>query len=137
MIKKEIILQYFEEELENMNRLTILLYRDKKLLNEGKYGTFAKELLGRSKKAYIGSVLMVSMFSIIGIMYFFDSLLGPVNIYIGMLYLAGAFLGLHFATKEYYKIRASMTLLMILLGDEVNGPNPKAESEVSISEVEI
>lgn len=117
MIKKETIQQYFEEELENINRLTILLYRDKKLLNEGKYVTFAEELLARSKKAYIVSILMVAMFSIVGIIYFFDSVSGPGNVYLGMTYLIGGFLGLHFATKEYYKITGSMKILIKITGE--------------------
>ena len=39
--------------------------------------------------------------------------------YIGLLYLIGGSLGLIFATKEYYKIRGSMTLLKVMLGNKV------------------
>jgi hypothetical protein len=111
MIKKETIQKYFEEELENIGRLTILLYSDKKLLNEGDYYSFANEILSRSKKAYIGTVLMMAMFSVLGVIHFYDLVLAPGSLFLGLLYLIGAFLGLHFATKEYYKISGSMKFL--------------------------
>jgi len=117
MIQKETIQQYFEEELENFGRLTILLYKDKKLLKDGDYVTFAEELLSRSKKAYIGTILMVFMFGMVGALYISGSVFGPNSIYIGGVYLVGGFAGLHFATKEYYKIAGSMKILIKLAGD--------------------
>lgn len=114
MIQKETIQQYFEQELENFGRLTILLYRDMKLLKDGDMVTFAEELINRSKKTYIATILMTIAFFIIGIVQLFDSIFDSGSIYIGMLYLTGGFLGLHFATKEYYKIYGSMKLLIKL-----------------------
>jgi hypothetical protein len=117
MIKKETIQHYFEEELENFGRLTILLYRDKKLLKDGDYVTFAEELLSRSKKAYFATILMVTMFCMFGVLYISGSVFDLNSVYIGVLYLVGGFAGLHFATKEYYKIAGSMKLLLKLSGD--------------------
>ena len=117
MIKKETIEQYFKQELENSGRLTIMLYRDKKLLNEGNYIAFAEELLSRSKKAYIATILMVFMFCVFGALYISGSGFGSNSNHIGVLYLLIGFAGLHFATKEYYKIAGSMKVLIKLAGD--------------------
>ena len=104
MIQKETIEQYFEQELENFGRLTIMLYRDKKLLNKGNYIAFAEELFSRSKKAYVATILIVFMFCIFGALYVSGSVFGTNSIYIGVLYLLAGFTGLHFASKGYYRI---------------------------------
>lgn len=121
MVPKEKIKEYFEQEIENQGKLMELLYRDKKLLNEERFGEFATELLQRAKKAYWGSMAMVLMFFLLGSMYLINlylvdtSSFGPFDVYLGYGYVVVSFAGAIFPTKEYYGIRGSMTMLLKLL----------------------
>jgi hypothetical protein len=121
MVPKEKIKEYFEQEIENQGKLMELLYRDKKLLNEERFGEFATELLQRAKKAYWGSMAMVLMFFLLGSMYLINlylvdtSSFGPFDVYLGYGYILISFAGVIFPTKEYYGIRGSMTMLLKLL----------------------
>jgi hypothetical protein len=121
MVPKEKIKEYFEQEIENQGKLMELLYRDKKLLNEERFGEFATELLQRAKKAYWGSMAMVLMFFLLGSMYLINlylvdtSSFGPFDVYLGYGYILISFAGVILPTKEYYGIRGSMTMLLKLL----------------------
>ena len=121
MITKEKIKEYFEQEIENQGKLMELLYRDKKLLKEERFGEFATELLQRAKKAYWGSMAMVLMFFLLGSMYLINAYLvntssfGPFDVHLGYAYILLSFAGAIFPTKEYYSIRGSMTMLLKIL----------------------
>jgi len=121
MITKEKIKEYFEQEIENQGKLMELLYRDKKLLKEERFGEFATELLQRAKKAYWGSMAMVLMFFLLGSMHLINvylvntSSFGPFDVYLGYAYILFSFAGAIFPTKEYYGIRGSMTMLLKIL----------------------
>lgn len=111
MIHQKTIQGYFEEELENLGRLTILLYSDKQLLKEGRFEEFATNLLNRSKKSYYVTLTIGFILSLVGIFH----IVGPADVWIGVVYIGGPLAVLNFATKEYYKIHGSMTMLIKLL----------------------
>lgn len=111
MIHQKTIQGYFEEELENLGRLTLLLYSDKQLLKEGRFEEFATNLLNRSKKSYYVTLTIGFILSLIGIFH----IVGPADVWIGVAYIGGPLAVLNFATKEYYKIKGSMSMLLKLL----------------------
>jgi len=113
MIHQKTIQGYFKEELENLGRLTILLYSDKQLLKEGRFEEFATNLLNRSKKSYYLTLTIGLILSLVGIFH----ILSPADVWIRVAYIGGPLAVLNFATKEYYKIRGSMTLLLKMLHD--------------------
>ncbi|MDZ7754843.1 hypothetical protein [Rhodohalobacter sp.] len=138
MITKEKIKEYFEQEIENQGKLMELLYRDKKLLNEERFGDFATELLQRAKKAYLGSMAFGMMFFMLGSMYlinlylFNTSSFGSFDVHLGYAYILLSFTGAIFSTKEYYGIRGSMTLLLNLLeADKEAEPDITPELETA------
>ena len=133
MITKEKIKEYFEQEIENNGQLIYLLYRDKKLLKEERFNDFAKELLERSKKAYRGSLALAISFLVIGVVYLLDpSDTSSYEQFAGFSYISASLIFMTISTKEYYSIKGSMTMLLMLLEpDEINQPASAPELETT------
>ena len=133
MITKEKIKEYFEQEIENNGQLIYLLYRDKKLLKEERFNDFAKELLERSKKAYRGSLALAISFLVIGVVYLLDpSDTISYEQFAGFSYISASLIFMTISTKEYYSIKGSMTMLLMLLEpDEINQPASAPELETT------
>ena len=123
MIDQKTLEDYFKEELENLGRLTILFYRDKKLLNEGRYEEFATEIISKSRKSYYVTLAMAVFFCLIGIIH----IVVQSNVWLGVAYIGGMPAILNFATKEYYKVRGSMTLLLKIIHDSKTEVTPEVE----------
>lgn len=119
------LIRFLESELNGFKLK--FLFKDKQLLNEGKFDEFAQVLLKRSKKSYGIMFVAALFFLLIGALYISNMLIPGSPLWIGASYL---FLGVSFmviSTKEYYKIRGSMTLLLKLLeADE------ETESEMNL-----
>ncbi len=128
MIHQKTLEEYFKEELENLGRLTILLYRDKKMLREGRYEEFATEFISKSRKSYYVTLAIAFFFCLIGIM----QIVVQGNVWLGVAYI-GVFPGiLNFATKEYYKVWGSMTLLLKIIHDSKTEVTLEAERAKAI-----
>jgi hypothetical protein len=118
METRKIIETFFEEQLRGTSQY--FLYKDKQLLNEGRYVEFAEEQLGKAKKIF----LSVSFFLIYGSWYGIISLIeygaepNWFDLTIGLgcwLALAGV---VFYASKEYYTIKSSMNLFIKMMKDK-------------------
>ncbi|NBC25576.1 MAG: hypothetical protein GVY08_01840 [Bacteroidetes bacterium] len=117
---KTIIEQFFDEQFSDTSRF--FLYKDKQLLKNGEYATFARHRLQEVRRAFFGGVCFFLLFMLTGISYYFQYSAGAgsevFQLTVSVLnFIAGIGI-LFFSTKEYYSIKSSMTLLLILLEEE-------------------
>ncbi|PKD42534.1 hypothetical protein [Rhodohalobacter barkolensis] len=128
MMDKTKLVRFIESELDGFKLK--FLFKDKKLLNEGKFEEFARAILKRSKKSFSVMFAVALCFVSIGVLYQSNLLVPGSPLWIGLSYI---FLGVSFlviSTKEYYQVRGSMTLLLYLLeADEEHEPQITSELE--------
>jgi hypothetical protein len=135
MSDKEKLRHFFESELNGFS--SNFLFRDKQLLNEEKFSEFARELLKRSKKSYRVMIASAVCFVIIGILYQSNLIVPGSPMWIGVAYLSLGMFWIAISTRDYYRVRGSMTLLLILQDTESQEPKVKTKSETALAETRI
>lgn len=115
METRRVIETFFEEHLRDTSQY--FLYKDKQLLNEGRYVEFAKEQLGKAKKIFLSAsffLLYGSWYAIISLIEYgtepnwFDLTIG-LTCFITLLGI------IFYASKEYYTIKSSMNLFIKIM----------------------
>ena len=118
MASKKLIEEFFEEQFQNTSQF--FLYKDKQLLKENKYREFAKEQINKANKIFWSvsfSLLMAVWYGTISLInYGSDPTYLNLGLGISCWFVFSAVL--LFASKEYYTIKSSMTLLIKLLDEE-------------------
>lgn len=117
MTTQQIIKEFFEEQFQDTSRF--FLYKDKQLLNEGKYQEYAQEQLHKAKKIFWSVSFSVFLCSWYGIISLIEYGAGPnwFDLILGLSSWVGLIIILLYAAREYYTIRSSMTLLIKLIQD--------------------
>lgn len=118
MDTKLLIESFFDEHLKGASQY--FLYKDKKLLNEGRYVEFAEEQLNKAKKIFLSisfSLLLCSWYGIISLIEFGAE---PNWLKLGFgLFCWFALLAIVFiAAKEYYTIKSSMSLFIKMIKEK-------------------
>ncbi|MCH2449387.1 MAG: hypothetical protein MK198_04505 [Gracilimonas sp.] len=121
METKQIIETFFEEQLGETSQY--FLYKDKKLLNEGRYVEFAEEQLAKAKKIFLSvsfPLLICSWYGTISLIeYGADPNWFDLTIGLGFwVALAGV---AFYAPKEYYTIKSSMNLFIKMMKEKESG----------------
>ena len=118
METKEIIETFFKEELNE--NAPYFFYKDKQLLKEGRFIEFAEEQIQKAKSIALsiaGFLIMASWFGITNLIeYGTEPHLG--NLFFGLFLWCAALGVVLFASKEYYSIKSSMSLLVKMLKEE-------------------
>lgn len=119
-VTEEILKEFFGEQFSNTSG--IFLYKDKQLLKEGDYAGFAREQLNRVKVLLWSIVFMIVICSWYGIssLIEYGSSFNTFDLVLGLGSWAALILFLIYASKEYYTIKSSMTLLQKLLEEDKN-----------------
>ena len=100
-----------------------MLYKDKQLLKDEDYAGFAKHRNKEARRAFIGGLCFFGLLMMSAISYFFqyqhmtETGSGTVQLAVSIITLIGSIGILYFATKEYYTVKSSMTLILKLLDD--------------------
>lgn len=117
MATKQQIEQFFEEQFNDTSQF--FLYKDKKLLNEGKYREYAEEQISKANKAFwsIGFTMFFALWY--GTTSFINYGNDPswLSLGIGLFFWFGAMGAIWYASKEYYTIKSSMNMLIRLIDD--------------------
>lgn len=127
MINKSKLVSFLESELDGFK--SNFLYKDKQLLNEEKFTEFAQVLLKRSKKSFGLMFAAALCFLLIGVFYLTNLLIPGSPIWIGLSYMLLGITFMVVSTREYYKIKGSMTLLLKILETDEE-PNLQITSEL-------
>lgn len=100
-----------------------MLYKDKQLLKDEDYAGFAKHRYKEVRRAFVGGLCFFGLLMISAISYFFqfqhmtETGSGAVQLAVSIITLIGSIGVLFFATKEYYTVKNSMTLILKLLDE--------------------
>lgn len=116
METKKIIETFFEDHLGDTSKY--FLYKDKQLLNEGRYIEFAEEQISKARNIAVGISGMLLIFSWYGIISLIEYGADPhwLGLTFGLVCWL-ALLGIVFyASKEYYTIKSSMNLFIKMIG---------------------
>ena len=118
METKKTIESFFEEQLGDTSQY--FLYKDKQLLNEGRYIEFAEEQLNKAKNIFLSVSFSLFLCSWYGIISLIEYGSGPnwFDLTIGL----GCWFGLagivFYASKEYYTIKSSMNLFIKMMKED-------------------
>ncbi|HKK25193.1 MAG TPA: hypothetical protein VJ941_06165 [Gracilimonas sp.] len=117
MATNKLIKDFFEEQFNDTSQF--FLYKDKQLLNEGKYREYAEEQIGKANKAFwsVSSTLLVALWY--GTTGFINYGNEPswFNLALGVFCWISALGAIWYASKEYYTIKSSMSLFIKLLDE--------------------
>lgn len=116
METKQTIETFFEEQLGDTSQY--FLYKDKQLLNEGRYVEFAEEQLNKAKKIFLSvsfSLLLCSWYGIISLIEYGQEPNG-FDLAFGLICWFALPTIVFYAAKEYYTINSSMNLFIKMMG---------------------
>jgi len=118
MATQAIIEEFFQDQFQNTSRF--FLYRDKQLLEKGRYREFAQEQISKSSKIFWSVTFSVFICSYWGIMSFIEYGAAPnwFDLTIGLTAWVAIIGILFYSAKEYYTIKSSMFLLIKLLDEK-------------------
>lgn len=121
MATSKVLTSFFEENILNQTNM-FLLYKDKELLKQEKYGDFAREQLKKIQRVSLSiapSIFFGIYFSVITLIEYGNTS-STLLLVLGLLPFMFIMFGIYMATKEYYSIKSSMSLFLKLLEEEKN-----------------
>lgn len=115
MDTKHTLETFFKENLLDTSQY--FLYKDKKLLSEGRYVEFAEEQLGKARNIALAMSGMLLMFSWYGIINLIEYGTEPhwVNLSFGLFCWFALMAVVFVASREYYTIKSSMNLFIKMM----------------------
>lgn len=115
MVTKDTIEEFFEDQFRNTSQF--FLYKDRQLLEKGKYREFALEQISKASKSFWSVTSSVFICSYWGIISFIEYGAGPnlFDLTFGLIAWLAIIGILFYSAKEYFTIKSSMFLLMKLL----------------------
>lgn len=118
MATRNTIEKFFEDQFQNTSQF--FLYKDKQLLESGKYREFAQEQISKANKTFWSVTFSVFICSYWGIMSFIEYGAGPnwFDLVFGLVAWMAIIGILFYAAKEYYTIKSSMFFLIKLLDEK-------------------
>jgi len=127
MVDQKVLKEFFEEQFGNswlIHASQIFLYKDKQLLKEGKYRQFAEEQIKKTRYIIWSVGFSIFLFLWYGIMFLIEYGSEPnwYDLSFGIVCMLGLVIVPVLASKEYYTIKSSMTLLLKLIdksGDQI------------------
>ncbi|WP_103665755.1 hypothetical protein [Gracilimonas amylolytica] len=117
MATDKLIKEFFEEQFNDSSQL--FLYKDKKLLDEGKFREYAEEQIGKANKVFWSisfGLLMAVWYGTNGLINYGSD---PTwfNLTVGLFLWFVALVMVWYASKEYYTIKSSMSFFIRLLDE--------------------
>lgn len=115
MSTKEVLKEFFEEQYQNTSNF--ILYKNKQLLEKGNYREFAEEQIKKAKSIFFsafGGLIICSWYSITTLIKFGASS-DWFELAVGLMTWLATIVAIFYATKEYYKIKSSMSFFIKLI----------------------
>ncbi|MAO64369.1 MAG: hypothetical protein CL666_05170 [Balneola sp.] len=118
MVSKELIEDFFDDQFQNTSQF--FLYKDKQLLKEKKYREFAEEQIKKAKRSFwsVGGMVFFALWYGTTNLINYGNEPTIFNLVLGLGCIAGFMAALLLASREYYSIKSSMTLLLKLLDNK-------------------